>query len=364
MKNISIFSPYTDNLQTMIDKANDRFAPLWYPKYFNFGTPQYGLTFSSVIGRSRIEAAASIVDRDSSTPLRGRGSLEKYQGDIPAIREMVKMTESDYRDFMVLKNMNIGGNVDVNAILDMLFNDVKRVGDSAHKRLDIMVLEAVSTGKISLDINNNPDGVILENQLDLLMPTTNKKQATTTWATSATATPLADIQTVIDAGSDRGVSFSKILMSKALFAKFRKCKEVIDTMMAYYYGPKVGSGFNPVAVSTLDKINEFMDAEKLPTIELVDERIGIEKDGIIGVIKPFNENNVSFIPDGKLGVIKHAFAIEELQPVGKVSYSKYNKALISKWSENEPFGEWTKVELNAFPAFEAIDSTFILEAVF
>lgn len=363
MKLASIFGGYADRLQVVIDNSKSKFAPLWYPNYFSWSAPQLSLTFTSVIGRTRIEAAASVISADSGSPLRSRAGLEKLSGEINPISEKLKMTQSDYRDFMALQSLSVDDQTRRNAILDFLFNDVKLVGNAAHKRLDIMALEAVSSGYISLDVNNNPDGIVLGEKLDLLMPDANRSESAVSWETAATATPITDIESVVSAGRARGVAFTKILMSLELWLKFKKAKEVIDTLAAYYYGPKPGGSFNPVAVSTIERVNEFMAANQLPVIEIVDEVIGVEKDGVIGTVKPFNQNNASFIPAGNLGEIKNALAIEQMKPVDKVNYATYDRALISKWSENEPFAEWTKVELNAFPALSAIDSIFILEAV-
>lgn len=360
----SIFGAYAERLQVVIDRSADRFAPVFYQKYFGWAPAQQSLTFTSAIGRSRIEAAASVVNRDSETPLRSRQALEKLTGEIPAIKEMFKMSESDYRDYLTMQALNVDDATKRAQLLDFLYGDVKKSGDSAHKRLDIMVLEAISTGKISLDINNNPDGLVLANPVDLLMPATNKKKGAVSWGTPATAKPITDIELVVKAGKEKGVGFAKILMSDDLFMKFKATKEVTDTLTAYFYGPKPGGSFNPIAVSTLDNINTFLTANRLPVIEIVDEVIGIEKDGVINTLRPFNADTASFIPAGQLGTIKNAIAIEQMRPVDKVTYASYNRALISKWSENEPFGEWTKVELNAFPSLEAVDSIFLLEAVF
>lgn len=359
----SIFGAYAERMQVMIDNSQARFAPTWHKQYFPFAPAQQSLSFVSAIGRARIEAAASVVDRDAGTPLRSRQGLEKIQGDIPAIKEMFKMKESDYRDWMTMQAIGVDDQTKKTQLLDFMFNDVKKVGDSAHKRLDMFCLEAVSTGKISLSIDNNADGLVLSNPVDLLMPSTNKIDSAVSWATSASATPISDIEGVVLSAANRGISFEKMLMSKSLFLKFKKAKEVVDTMTAYFYGTKPGSGFNPSAVTTLDNINEFLMANQLPMIELVDMPVGVEKDGVISTIRPFNENNVSFIPTGPLGEIKNAIAIEQIKPVGDVAYASFDRAWISKWSENEPFGEWTKVELNAFPAFTAIDSVYILTAV-
>jgi hypothetical protein len=53
-----------------------------------------------------------------------------------------------------------------------------------------------------------------------------------------------------------------------------------------------------------------------------------------------------------------------LSPVEKVSYATYNHALLSKWQDNDPWGEFTAVELNAFPALDTIDNIFILNIDF
>jgi hypothetical protein len=205
---------------------------------------------------------------------------------------------------------------------------------------------------------------VVSDDIDLLMSSSNKKQGAVTWATAASATPITDIETVVTDAKARGISFAKILMSYTLWLKFKKAQEVIDTMKAYFYGPKPGAGFNPTAVTTLDNVNEFLTANKLPIIEIIDESIGVEKDGIITATNFFDANNATFVPTGKLGSIKNALAIEKIKPVQHVTYADYNKVLISKWSSNEPFGEFTKGEWNAFPAWEAIDSCYLLTCVF
>lgn len=354
----SIFGVYSENLQVVIDKAKDRFAPTWYQKYFSFAPTQQNLTFTSVIGASRIEAAASIVNRSSEAPLRSRGQLAKYQGEIPAIKQKFAMREEDYREFLTLQSLNVSNEVKKSQLLDMLFNPVQKAGSAAHKRLDVMALEAVSTGKISLTVDTNPDGIILKDPLDLLMPDANKTSVTGTsnrkWSVAATATPIADITKVVNDAADKGLYFSKILMSRKQWLNMIKTTEVNNSLVSFNQLQK-GAG-----VATLDKVNEYLEANRLPVIEIVEEVVGIEKDGIITALKPFNQYNVSFIPAGNLGEIRNALCIEEMQPVDGVSYGSYNRALISKWQENDPWAEFTAVELNAFPALEAIDNIHIL----
>jgi hypothetical protein len=350
----SIFGSYASQLQAILDLSKDKFAPTWYPQYFQFGTPQMSLSYTSVLGSSRVEAAASIIARGSSSPLRTRAALAKLTGEIPAISEKFAMSEQDYRDFMTLQQLAISDNVKKNQLLDLLYNDSKKAGDSAHKRLDMLCLEAVSTGKITITVDNNPDGYVSTAPLDLGMPSGNKSNAAVNWATSATATPIDDITAVVDAAAAEGKSFAKILISRAVWLKLAKCKQLIDSLVSFNQLQK------GAAVATLAKVNEFMEASMLPVIEVVEHSIGIEKDGVITAQKPFSQTNAVFIPAGPLGKIHHAVAVEQLKPVEHVAYADFNKALISKWQENDPFMEFTKVELNAFPGFEAVEQVYLL----
>jgi hypothetical protein len=353
----SIFGAYADKLQVMVDRSLDKFSPTFFQNYFDWGTPSTSLTFVTAIGRARVEAAASIVNRDSSSPLRSRAALDRLNGEIPAIKEKFKMSESDYRAFLTLQSMPIAEATKKQQLLDLLFGDTKRVGDAAMKRVDMMVLEGLSTGQITVTTTNNPDGIVAPAAIDLLMPAGNKKNAAATWATAGSATPVTDIQTVVEDASGRGISFSKILMTRATWLKFAKATEVVNYMTAW------ASAAKGTYVVTLAKANEMLAANLWPTIEIVDYKVGVEKDGAITTYEPFNGDYVAFIPNGKLGIIHNAVAIEELNPVKQVNYAKFNNALISKWAQNDPFAEWTGVELNAFPGFDAIDSIYRLKVI-
>jgi hypothetical protein len=360
----SLFGASIDKLQIMIDKSKSLFAPLFYPRYFDVAPPQQSLTYTSIIGSERIEAAASVVDRDGKTPLRDRPGLSKLSGSIPAIKQMLQLKESDYRDYLAIQQtQGVDEQTKLTQLINLIWEDVKRCGDAPHKRIDIMCLQALSTGKIVINATTNPDGIV-HDDIDLLMDSNNKKQAAVTWATAASATPITDIETVITDARNRGLGFAKILMSQTLWLKFKKAKEVVDTMQAYFYAAKPGGGINPIAITTLDRVNEFMTANMLPIIEIVNESIGVTKDGTITASNYFDPNNATFVPAGKLGTIKNALAIEKLKPVDKVTYADFNKVLISKWSQNEPFGEFTKGEWNAFPSWETIDSCYLLTCVF
>jgi hypothetical protein len=350
----SVFGKYAERLQGVVDAKKEAFATPWFSQYFDFGVKQKSVTFAQIIGRSRIEAAASIITRGSAAPLRSRQGLEKLSGEIPQFAQKFTMDENDYRSVLqLIEDMRINEGERNSALLNLLFNDVRNAGESPMRRLDIMVQEAISTGLVKVNTTNNPDGVVVDD-IDLLMPSGNKTNAATVWSTSATATPITDFETVVEYQRNRGVILAKALMTPAAWSEFRKTTEVKDYLGSFY-----GKTNNKV-LATLDAVNEFLNANRLPMIEIVDKTYAIESDGVLSSYQPFSDANVAFVPGGKLGKIHMAYSLEELEPVDGVSYAQYNGALISKWRDNEPYREFTKVEMNAFPGLDAVDSIHLL----
>lgn len=351
----SIFGTYAENLQTLVDKRLDKFKKPFYPGYFDFGIPQVTLTYATAIGRARIEAAASVVAHGSAAPLRSRATLEKLNGEVAAIKVKRQMLEKDYREYLAVQAMKVADDVKKMQILKLIWNDVEYVANAVQDRIDIMVCQALSTGKIKLDGTTNPDGLIVSD-IDLLMPSGNLKTVGVIWTTTATATPLKNLRDAVEDAATKGIAFGKILMPKALFYTFSQCVEVQNALKGFYRIEK-GSVSDP----TLTQINGYLTAQMLPVIEIVDVVKSIEKDGQITAYRPWSANNVALVPDGKLGIIHNALAIEQISPVSGTTYATANNVLVSKWAQNEPFAEWTKGELNAFPGVEAIDSIYILQ---
>ena len=80
--------------------------------------------------------------------------------------------EQDMRNQQILAAR--GG--DIAAVSDIFFKNVdKLIG--AHARLNEMADQARSTGKIVVNITNNPDGVVSFVDVDLKVPADNKLKA-------------------------------------------------------------------------------------------------------------------------------------------------------------------------------------------
>lgn len=348
MANKSIFEIIAGgNFAKFIESRQDRLQQSIYREYMPFDTPQLSLTYTSVLGKNEAAAVASVVSRDAETPLRTRDVLSALQGDIPAIKVMRKLDETSYREYMALSSMNVSDTIKRDQVLNLIWNDTAYVVDSVEKRLEVFFAQGLSTGKITIDANTNPDGIVLP-EINLLQPAENVVEAAAKWD-GASAKPLGDIQKVVALAQAKGIVFNEILMSTEAFQNFIKAEEV-------------ASIFSGIAIISNARVNEFMAENSLPTIRVVNFSTQVQKDGKNTIYNPWEKSAVVFLPEGDLGTIKNAIAVEQMKPVTGIEYAEADRTLVSKWSKNEPFGEWTKAELNAFPSFEAMDSIYRINA--
>jgi len=346
----------SQNLQALIDasQANLEQQSIWR-RWLNLGLPQMSLNFDSAIGRDRIAAAASIVDSDAPAPLRSRNKLELYKGKIPAIKEKFRMNQDDMRSLEVLRALPLaGGNSDV--LIQFLNKDLQEASVSGDKRVDLMLLQAISTLSIDINTTNNPDGVAY-GTIDLLPQSYQSQGVPVAWQTSATATPITDIENFITINRDtRGRTFGKILMSMRLWNYFKKTTEVKNFIATFYNTGKTTSAY----AVTIDSVNEMFMANRWPMIEIVEHNTHIEVDGAPTYVRGFDDNNVAFVPDGKIGTLFNAVSMEEMHQVANKTYAKFGPTLVSKWAESDPLVEFTGMEMNAFPSIN-IDAVYVLK---
>jgi hypothetical protein len=347
----------SQNLQFLLDTAqlNLEQQSIWRG-WLDEGVPQMSLNFDAAIGRERIAAAASIVDSDAPAPLRSRPKLELYKGKIPAIKEKFRMNQDDMRALEVLRALPLaGGNNE--ALIRFLNSDLQMAAVAGDKRIDLMLLQAISTLHIDVNLTNNPDGVVY-GDIDLLADATTQLQGVPiVWTSATTAKPITDIDNFLQKNwNARGRRFGRILMSYELWITFKATTEVQDQLKSFYNIGKANGTYAP----TLTNVNEMFAANNWPMIEIVNHVTNVEVDGVPTYIKPFNSNNVAFVPAGKVGTLVNAVSMERIHPVTSKSYANFGPTLVSKWAESDPLVEFTGMEMNAFPSIN-VDNVYVLK---
>jgi hypothetical protein len=348
----------SQNLQFLIDTSqqNLEMKSVWR-QYLNLGVPQMSLNFDAAIGRDRIEAAASIVDSDAPAPLRSRNKLELYKGKIPAIKEKFRMNQDDMRAIEVLRALPLNGSNSNDSLIQFLNKDLQEAAVSGDKRIDIMLLQAISTLLIDVNITNNPDGVAY-GVIDLLAQSYQSQGVPIVWTDVVNATPIDDIEKYLQINwLTRGRQFGKILMPYELWFNFKRSTQVKNYLSTFYNTGKANGGAFAV---TLNSINEMFGANMWPQIEIVNHVANVEVDGKATFIRPFFPTNIAFVPNGKLGTLFNAISMEKVHPVTDKNYADFGPTLVSKWAESDPLVEFTAMEMNAFPGVN-VDGIFILK---
>lgn len=355
----SFFGEYATepSIQTLIDDSLDLLqVKSFWRSMLDEDIPQWSLSFEQVIGRSRIEAAASIVDIDAPAPLRSNNKLEKYYGAIPSIKEKFVMSQSELRDLRAInESALLGGNQAVQGIIRRLYDHVSMAATAGDKRVDILLMQAISTLQFDVSVTNNPDGAAV-GTIDLLPKAYQKQGVPITWD-NANAKPIDDIENYVEFITNTfGRGFGRILMSQTKWLKFKRNAQVADYLKSFFNIGKANGTYAP----TLNNVNEMFMENGWPMIQVLNNVSGIEKDGDIDAYRFFKEDNLSFLPAGKIGTLKNAIPMERTDKIAGKAYADFGPTLVMKWAQDDPYREFTAMEMNACPAIDT-DSIFLLQ---
>lgn len=345
------------NITAYINRAREVYLKrLFWTMFFGLKyTTQ--LTWESLSGSAGTPVMADVIEYNASAPLKTRRVITKQSGDIPKIAIKRKMDEKDYNDYMNMK-ARASGDANKIALLDLVFQDLDFCYLGVLARTEHLCLQALSYGKISLT-NTNNQGIVTKTSVDFGVPSGNKTAVSTIWATAGSATPLADIEAKVKAAEDAGHNISSIVMDKATFNQLIATTEAKDTFASFQ---RVDD--NKKAFLMLQDINLWLSGHMLPPITVVNSTVRFEnKTHTLSNVAPWNTGYVAFLTNKKVGNVKHGpIAEETAASVKKIALlTKKDHVLITKWSELEPFSEFTKGQANAFPTFNDVDSIYLLK---
>lgn len=345
-------------LEAYVNRQRELFLQKnYWPQFFPLKyTTQ--LTWASLSGSGGNPVMADVIEYNASAPLKSRRVITQTTGDIPKIALKRQMDEKDYNDYNILKALS--NDLNKNALLDLVFNDVDFCHTGVWARTEFLCMQALSTGSVILTASNN-NGIITEVNCDFGIPTGNKTGAAVIWSTAATATPVTDIQVIQETARANGYPLGYILMDRATLSLMLATTEVMDKYAVFQNVAK-----SRKTAPTFTDLNSMLGAYLLPQIILIDSQVRFENnDHALTAIAAWKTGYVTFIPEIGVGNVLHGpIAEETAESVSKKAIQvKRDHVLISKWSELEPFGEFTKGQANAFPRFNDVDGIFILNSL-
>lgn len=361
----TIYGELTKAVQVRFDKVSELnkklFDNVLFEQYLDWDAPTIGLDFEEIIGQYNITVAAPTIGENAKEPILGSEGLKTLKERILNHAITRPMTMQTYRKVLqLLDSKSISDKAKTEQLITLMWGDVTSVTQAILAKLDLIFLRALSNeGKVTLDADLNPEGGA-RGLIDYNQPGDNIVSCTGDDAWTATNAKSVDcmehIQKVLDAAQDK-VVLSKILCSPAVLSYI--CRTSLVKKMVFG-SDKSSSILTPAA------LNQYMLANGWPTFVPIRRSVRIQTGPSVSApVSPWIEANMVFVPDGKLGVVKNAFANNELKPEAGVAYSNYGRIRVSQWGVGESQGsnavEFTKAQCYALPVITEMDGIYTLK---
>lgn len=321
---------------------------------------QYSLTmkWETIIGEGRI-VSADVVSMDSPLPLKRREKLRGVEGSIPKLGTSRKLGEEEMSRLRIMEGLNQDGS-QTKQMVKTIFEDAKNGVLGVFMKLEWMFLEALSTGMATIGEEENT-GVAV--RLDYGHPDENKYGVQAEWSDPENSTPWDDIENVMDAADEKGVTIQYLFMDNKTFGDFAKSKQVRRNV-ANAQGMVITDTDN-IAKPNLNQVNEALDGTWPGlTIVKVNTTITYEKNGERTRVRPFAQNTVAFLPSLEVGKLFWSILAEDWKRAKQVDYTKVEDyILVSKYHSTNPYGEFTDVQALAVPVIDNIDEIYFLSTV-
>ena len=362
--NSSIFGELTKQVQIRIDAASELKKRLFdqsvYEQYLDWDVPTIGLNFEELIGSYNLSVAAATLDSNGKEPIMGTEGLETLKEKVLNHSMSFSMNIDQYRKVLqILDSRVISDAAKTQQLINLMWKNVNNAVNSVQSKLDMIFLGALSNeGVFTFDATNNPEAGV-RGTIDFKMPDANKADVTISWTSgnAATVDCFDDIQSLLDAAQDK-VVFEKILLSQAKLSYITRNA----AMKKVVFGTDKAS--TPLLLSNL---NEFMRENNFPVFEVIRRTTRVQNNGTLAEYTPWNGDSMVFVPAGKLGVIKNAYADNELRQEPGVSYSNFGKIRISQWGKGETDNsngvEFTKAQSLSLPVISEINGIYSLNTI-
>lgn len=358
----SIFGELTKQVQIRFDAVSELnkklFDNVLFENYLDWDVPSIGLNFEEIIGQYNITVAAPTIGLNSKEAVLGSEGVQTLKETLLNHAITRPMTIQDYRKVLqLLDSKSLSDKAKTQQLVELMWGNVTSVTQSVLATLDRIFLEALSNeGVATFDETTNPEGGV-RGEISYNQPSGNIYESSTAWTKSnqSTIDCFQEIQDIITAAEEK-VVFSKILLSPTLLSYI--CNSTLIKQMIYG-----DSSSQRLVTSTI--LNDYMQQNGFPIFEPIRRQIRIQNAGSITTYTPWNTANLVFIPEGKLGLVKNAWANSELREEPGVSYSNYGRIRVSQWGVGETQGsngvEFTKAEAFALPVITEMEGIYTLK---
>lgn len=213
--------------------------------------------FSYGVVSGKYARAASITGWNAGAPLRDKQGLSIAFGSVAKIQHGFKLEEKE-----LIKFNRPRSDAERDSVIDYVYNETDDLIEGVRETEEYFRASAIYKDKLTY----NEDDIVLN--VDFGIPSANKLNATTSWATVATATPLTDLQTAVKQfkKANRGQMPTVIHMSSATEANLLQNAQIKNQI----YGSPTDS-----RILMPTDIRNIFTALSLPPYVVTDEVVDI-----------------------------------------------------------------------------------------
>ncbi|BAQ11310.1 phage protein [Bacillus sp. OxB-1] len=296
------------------------------------------LDFEYLVGASSLPVVASVHAFDTEAEIGSREAA-KQALEAAYIKRKMQITEKDLIALQFPRTPQ-----EERYLTGRVFNDIDTLVQGVKARVELMRMEVLSTGKVTLNENG------LNMSVNYHVPSEHQESLAgdDLW-TSANADIIGDMerwQDSLDEKATRALTSTKVLTQILRNSK----------IIGYLYGRDSGR------IPTRADLNAFLLQHDLPQIAVYDSKFRRQNaDGTYTTERYFGENKFVMFGAGTLGETLYGPTPEESRMVreGNEQVKNIDKVIAMVYEEGlDPVSTWTKAAATAIPSFPEANNVF------
>lgn len=323
------------NQKEVLNYLKDRKYPAMLGEELFPEVKRQSLEFDMLTNGSKTPVIASVHGFDTESEI-GQREAEKMAIELALIKRKMQLKE---KEIIALESPR--NEAERTYLMKNVYADIDSLVESIKARIEVMRMEVVATGKITLKENN------LDASIDFGVPNENK--ATNVNWSLENANPINDMITwknQLDSAPGR------VLTSTTVLAKILANKNVVNAIF----------GKDSTRIASVGELNNYLSQLGLPKIYTYDAKYRkLGANGEYTKHRYFPENAFVMMPGEPLGETIYGPTAEEirLQRDPSIDTRLVGKILAMMYEEgNDPVSTWEKAVATALPALKCADELF------
>ncbi|MFD2334682.1 major capsid protein [Cohnella sp. GCM10020058] len=296
------------------------------------------LEFNMIKGARRIPVIASVHAFNTESEIGSREAA-KQALELALIKRKLELDE---RDIIALENPRTPA--EQQYLVQEVYNDIDVLVAGVRARVEVMRMEALASGTVTLAENN------LSATISYGVPSDHKEvlAGDDLWS-DPDSDPIAQI---MDWVNTLGTNPTRALTSNTALAALLKHPKVVGAL----------SGLGSPRLASRASLNAYLQELGLPTIATYDAVYRKQAaNGTYTQSRYFPANKFVLLPEGALGQTIYGPTAEEIRLARdpSIDITRVGNVLAMVYEENlDPVSTWTKAVATALPSFPAADEVF------